>query len=458
MSTLIRAVRDVCILSVLMLTLVQAAGGQGRLRQVQGALFGGALKYHGEQTDDMFGVVGGVSLGYAAMDRLQLDARVLLGEYRWKITPTKIAALPDYFGRGAKIGDRYPGTQTLIDSLNVSSATMVDLTASYVIVPGIRARPFITAGVGLLAFAPSNASEYAPLPNNLAGEYSTTVASLILGGGVQLPLSQRVGLILRGERRIVFSQFLDDINPKRTNDALSMVSVGLTYTFNSMAPKPRRHSHEDRSEACDAEDPDKECIPHRGAPPGWDKVFEEQDELCFECTSCTMCRSCYECVHVKCNVCLCCYCRSCSACCCMPCPMRGGKGGDDEEPAKGKGAAPEPKPAPKPEEPQEPQEPEESKKPDGVEPMSVPCPGGQHRECFGAPGFGICVDDEPPRGPQKIRWDLARTLEDGSLLRESEADGRWYRRQIQPDGTERISKGTLPFEVTDCKECREKMK
>ena len=90
--------------------------------------------------------------------------------------------------------------------------------------------------------------------------------------------------------------------------------------------------------------------------------------------------------------------------------------------------------------------------------MSVPCPAGQHRECFGPPGYGICVDDEPPRGPQKIRWDLGRLLEDGSLLRESEPDGRWYRREILPDGSERITKGTLPFQATDCKECREKMK
>ena len=38
------------------------------------------------------------------------------------------------------------------------------------------------------------------------------------------------------------------------------------------------------------------------------------------------------------------------------------------------------------------------------------------------------------------------------------ADGRWYRKQIMPDGTERITKGSLPFEPSDCKECKEKMK
>ena len=127
--------------------------------------------------------------------------------------------------------------------------------------------------------------------------------------------------------------------------------------------------------------------------------------------------------------------------------------GPEDEPAKDRGATPVPAPAAKPE-PPVPQPP----KPEGAEPMSAPCPGGQHRECFGPPGFGICVDNEPPRGPQKIRWDLARTLEDGSLLRESEVDGRWYRKQIMPDGSERISKGALPFEVTDCKECTEKMR
>lgn len=443
--------------------------GQGRVHDVQGGLFGGTLKYSGEQMDDMFGMTGGVSLGYTVMNRLHLDARVVLGEYRWKITPTKIAADPEYFGAGAQVGDFYPGTTTVIDSVNVSSATMVDLVVRYVLVPGITARPFLTAGIGLLSFNPSNTSGFAPLPNNDRGTYSKTVASIILGGGVQFPLSRRLNLVLQAERRLVFSQFLDDVNPRRSNDGLTMVSLGLSYTFNRMSSRPPRHDHDrhsgDQESACEADHPEEECLPHRGAPPGWDAVFERQDEECAECTSCTMCPACDECVHVKCAVCLCCYCRTCSACCCMPCPLRGeatGQGSDDDmpedEPSKGKGAAPTAAPVadskPSAEQPPAPQ----PSKPDGAEPMSVPCPAGQHRECFGPPGFGICVDNEPPRGPQKIRWDLARTLDDGSLLREAEADGRWYRKQIMPDGSERITKGALPFEVTDCKECKEKMK
>lgn len=450
------------VLSLMLFAGIQRAAGQGRVHDVQGSLYGGTLKYSGEQMDDMFGPAGGISLGYSVMNRLHLDARVALGEYRWKITPTKIAADPDYFGAGARVGDFYPGTTTVIDSQNVSSATMVDIVARYVLVPGIKARPFLTAGVGLLSFNPSNSSGYAPLPNNIKGEYSTTVASVILGGGVRLPLSRRLDLVLQAERRLVFSQFLDDVNPKRSDDGLTMATIGLSYTFNRMPAGPRRHDHDRHGDApggmCDADHPDEECVPHRGAPPGWDAIFERQDEACGECSGCTMCPSCDECVHVKCNVCLCCYCRTCSACCCMPCPLRSGSGvvedDEGEEPILGKGAAPTQKSERKP----APEESQEPTKPDGAEPMSAPCPTGQHRECFGPPGFGICVDNEPPRGPQKIRWDLARTLDDGSLLREAEVDGRWYRKQLLPDGSERITKGALPFEVTDCKECKEKMK
>ena len=461
-----RGVVSGCLLVMVLVSGSYWAAAQGRVRDVQGSVFGGTLKYSGEQMDDMFGPVGGISLGYSVMNRLQLDARVALGEYRWKITPTKIAADPDYFGAGARVGDTYPGTSTLIDSLNVSSATMVDIVAKYLLVQGITAKPYLMAGVGLLSFNPSNASEYAPLPNNIKGEYSTTVASLILGGGVRLPLSRRVDLVIQAERRLVFSQFLDDVNPKRSNDGLTMVTLGLGYTFNRMPSRPPKHDHDrpDADQVCPAQHPEEECLPHRGAPPGWDMVFERQDEECAECTSCTMCPACDECVHVKCNVCLCCYCRTCSACCCGPCPMRAGGGQDAENgPSIEQGMdngdvsekAPEPtEPAPKKPAP----EPRKPEKPEGTEPMNVPCPAGQHRECFGPPGFGICVDNEPPRGPQKIRWDLARTLEDGSLLREAEADGRWYRRQIMPDGTERITKGALPFAVTDCKECKEKMR
>ncbi len=452
---------------VLLCACVQGASGQGRVHDVQGGLFGGTLKYSGEQMDDLFGPAGGVSIGYTVMNRLHLDARVALGEYRWKITPTKIKADPDYFGGGSQLGDNYPGTRTLIDSVNLSSTTMVDIIANYVLVPNIAATPFLSFGVGLTSFDPRNASQYAPLPNNIAGEYSTTVASIILGGGVRFPLSRRVDLVVRAERRLVFSQFLDDVNPKRSNDGLTMAVLGLSYTFNKMPARQPRHDHDrdarDLAHDCPQEHPDQECLPHRGAPPGWDKVFERQDEACDECNSCTMCPSCIECVHVRCNVCLCCYCRTCSACCCMPCPIQSERAAAGEAPAAEEEAedappAPQPAPAPKPKNEPAPQPKTPPTKPEGAEPMSVPCPAGQHRECFGPPGYGICVDDEPPRGPQKIRWDLGRLLEDGSLLRESEPDGRWYRREILPDGSERITKGTLPFQATDCKECREKMK
>ncbi|MEN9795803.1 MAG: hypothetical protein RLZZ150_780, partial [Bacteroidota bacterium] len=51
--------------------------------EVVGAIYGGVNKYHGEFSDDMFAVSAGIGVSYAAMDRLLIEARFGLGEYRW---------------------------------------------------------------------------------------------------------------------------------------------------------------------------------------------------------------------------------------------------------------------------------------------------------------------------------------------------------------------------------------
>ncbi len=227
--------RGSIILILLLVTSVMHA--QNRQGDVLGSLSVNSYKYHGEFSDDLFGYGGTVSLSYNAMDRLWVEARTSLGQYGWRINQERISANPGYFGQGAKIGDVYPGTLTRIEERNESRLTTVDVMVGYVLVDDIPAVPYITAGVGLVDFAPSNASEHSPLPNNLKGEYSTTVASIPLGGGVIFPLSQRVNLALRGEYRLVFSSSLDDVDLTGMRDDLSSFSIGLTYTFN----EPRRH-------------------------------------------------------------------------------------------------------------------------------------------------------------------------------------------------------------------------
>lgn len=232
------------ILLLLLLLITSALHAQKRQGDVVGSLSAQSYKYHGEFSDDVLGYGGTLSLAYSAMDRLWVEARTGLGQYGWRINQERISANPGYFGQGAKIGDVYPGTLTKIEERNESRVTTVDLMVGYVLVDNIAAVPYITAGVGLVDFAPSNASEHSPLPNNLKGEYSTSVASIPLGGGIIFPLSQRVNLALRGEYRLVFSSSLDDVDLTGMRDDLSSFSVGLTYTFN----EPRRHRPHRRAE------------------------------------------------------------------------------------------------------------------------------------------------------------------------------------------------------------------
>ena len=392
---------------------------QSHRGDVVGSLSGSVHKYHGEFSDDMFGPGAALSLRYAALDRLWIEARCGLGEYRWKITDAKLARYAEYFGQSAQIGDLYPGSLTAIEAENESRLTTADLLVSYVLVDNIPASPFLTVGLGLVNTAPSNSSEHSALPNYEEGSYPHSVLSILIGGGVHIPISRSVGLLLRAERRFVFSEYLDDVAFNGMNDALSSFYIGFTYRF-----------HESRSQdGCDS--CYQMCCEER--------CIDNCEDECKNVKDCT--RRCLD------MMCICCSgdCAHCCAHCCCCCCCKD----------QNAGAAPtgggDPTPAP----PSPPGEPSSGGGPK-PEPMEVPCPGGQHRECFGPPGFGICVDDGPPIGPEKIRWDLSRRLEDGSDLRETE--GRWYRRQLMENGSYHVSKGLLPFEATECKECKEKLR
>jgi len=250
MTRLLRQVQSITVRMSLMLVLAISATtpGTAQMKQgeVVGALYGGVNKYHGEFSDDMFAVSTGIGVSYAAMDRLLIEARFGLGEYRWKITDAKLRRFPGYFGTDAEIGDRYPGSLTTIESDNESRVTTVDLAASWIIVPNIPAQPFVSVGVGLFNFAPSNSEEHSALPNNLARVYPRTVVSIPVGGGVHIPFSAAVGLMLRAEHRFVFSPYLDDIKADHGDDALTTISLGLSYNFNAPGPTSEPRSVEVR--------------------------------------------------------------------------------------------------------------------------------------------------------------------------------------------------------------------
>jgi len=244
------------------------AHAQSRQGDVIGTISGGMYKYHGEFSDDSFGPSGAISLQYAALDRLLLEARVGIGEYRWKITDAKIAGYPQYFGADAIIGNKYPNSLTTIELENESRVTTFDFLVSYVLVDNIPAVPFITVGVGLVNFAPSNSDEHSALPNNAAELYSKSVVSIPVGGGLKIPLSRTVGLLMRGEYRFVMSEYLDDYKGASGNDALSNFSIGFTYRFNNPSKSQNTPRHHDVCSVCGCGAPGHCCceLPKQPAP------------------------------------------------------------------------------------------------------------------------------------------------------------------------------------------------
>lgn len=226
---------------------------QQRPGEVAGFLSFAAHKYSGEFTDDLWGFGGFASLQYAPMRRLMLEGRVGVGEIKWGITPSDLMRYPDYFGQGGIVGNTYPGTNTKIESQNESRISTFDLLMNYVIVDRIAAVPFITVGIGLVNFSPATSQQHEALPNNASGLYSTSAFSIPLGGGVRIPFSERVGLLLRGEHRFVFTQYLDDVAKNGSNDGITSVSVGLTYAFTPGVKGKRHYYNHGPCRDCDDE-------------------------------------------------------------------------------------------------------------------------------------------------------------------------------------------------------------
>ncbi|MBI2794460.1 MAG: OmpA family protein [Ignavibacteria bacterium] len=273
--------------------------------EVIGILSGTLNALQGEFANDAWGVGGSVSLQYAPLRRLAIEGRFGLGEIRWKVTEANLATYPDYFGQGASYGDLYPGTAVPIEPTNDSRITTADVLLNYVLVPNLPAVPFISAGIGLINFSPSTDIQHEALPNNAAGVYSKSAFSIPIGGGVRIPFNDVSALILRAEHRFVFSGYLDDFNPSKSNDGLHTISIGLTYTFN---PPARFNSADDAYEDVLLELFEQECD---WADADGEDCFEEHccDADCYDDAYCHKHELHRHCFHQSC-------CHHCCCCCC----------------------------------------------------------------------------------------------------------------------------------------------
>lgn len=241
--------------------------------EVTGTFSGVVHKLHGDFTSTLWGPGAMISLQYAPIRRLGIEARVGLGEIQWNVSPTMMARYPQYYGYHSWFGKLYPRTTTTIDKENESRISTVDLLLNYSLVTDIPAVPFISAGVGMIDFAPSTNDYHEALPNLATGRYTTTAFSIPLGGGFRIPFSYRAALVLRGEYRFVFSKFLDDVAFNNADDGITSVSLGLSYRFTNPPKLPgQRHFHRS-GVPCPCDQP---CRHGRDCP--WCKTGSPQQE------------------------------------------------------------------------------------------------------------------------------------------------------------------------------------
>jgi hypothetical protein len=381
------------------------AYAQTHAGEVHGILSGGVHKLHGDFVDDVYGPAGTVSLLYTPITQLGIEARVGLGKGRWLVTPSMLARYPDYYGANAQVGDYYPGTLTRIEGENEVRLTSYDLLLHYNLVTDIPAVPFIYAGVGLLDFSPATAEMHEALPNVAAELYSTSAVSIPLGAGVRIPFNEEVGIVFRGEYRLAFTEYLDDVSYNGEDDGITSVFVGLTYSFN---PPPVAEEIEI-----------VETI----------HTHEQFECCCEEIEHCEPC--CHGMRHHHCG---CCHC-----CCC------GGGGG---------GSAPAP-PAPAPAPPAE--DKSETLKPPPAEPEPKAKPGPDKGD------GGSPAPCGPAQGPERIKWELADTetlLGEPCLVRRVTENGEKisYIAKKGPDGKPTTkSLRVKSWDVKDCEECMKKL-
>lgn len=299
----------------MILTCLSICGSQhGRAHvhsgEVVGTLTGGINKMHGEFSRDMFGWGGQASVQYAPHNRIVLEGRFGLGNYMWLVTPADLTSYPEYFGRNADYGMNYPQGPALIEKENGASFYTADLLINYVLIPRIAATVFVTAGVGLIDWSARTSTYADMLPNQANNVYTSAAVSIPLGAGVNIPLSGRVGLLLRLEHRLVFSKWMNDVAFTGTNDGLTSGMAGLTYQFTQPTPRPCEPQWEPLYIDTKAENFDPGALLSRTTI----CEVDHTDRLCYGFFSCE------ECCHygIGCGI-------SCSmecslACCCCQCP------------------------------------------------------------------------------------------------------------------------------------------
>lgn len=224
--------RTLYVVSFVLLTffLFNALPGYSQVRErgLHVGISGGAVKYHGEFSDDLFGLVGEFQAMYAPSKYVSLGAGISLSDIQWRVTRATIDRYPDYFGPNARIGGTYPGTVATIEDRNATRASAYEFLLQFNLLPNNPIMPYVGAGIGSMGWSPTNATEHTNLPNNEAGKYERSVGVFPVFAGINWHLSDDISLYTRATHRFVQTPYLDDVKgPDGSNDRYSTFCVGL---------------------------------------------------------------------------------------------------------------------------------------------------------------------------------------------------------------------------------------
>ncbi|NQW29133.1 MAG: OmpA family protein [Ignavibacteria bacterium] len=192
---------------------------------------GGVTKYYGDFTNDPFGPAAEMALTFTPIRPLTLGLGVTLGQIKWRVTPSALASLPQYFGQGASYGDLYPGTYATIEEFNQSRVSIYEFTSVWNILPNQDIVPFIGVGVGIVDFSPTNRRQHESLPNNSAGKYDKWTWAFPLIAGFNLYITDDLSFTAKGSYRFTMTEWLDDYKSAAGTDQIAMLQGGLTYHF-----------------------------------------------------------------------------------------------------------------------------------------------------------------------------------------------------------------------------------
>jgi outer membrane protein OmpA-like peptidoglycan-associated protein len=196
---------------------------------------GGADKYYGNYTGDLFSFQGDAFVRWNILDWLSLHAAYNGGVLHYKSTPQSIAN--EYLLPGTGVNSGNTGTDgSPVGSTNQTRVGGWDLMVSANVFPSQTFVPYFIGGLEALNFQPDDGSP-APLRNNTINAYSKNVIGGVLGVGFEYYITPKVMFVGKGLIHLTGTDWLDDYSNPADYSQDAYLSFGLGFSVNLFTPE-----------------------------------------------------------------------------------------------------------------------------------------------------------------------------------------------------------------------------